>query len=132
MFMIRYVLAWIPMLAIAIANGTLRQLTFAKVLSEPHAHQLSTITGSIFLGAFIWLVIRNWPPSSSSQALLIGFVWVSLTIAFESFMGFALQHRSLSQVLHEYNLFIGRVWLLFLVWLAVAPWLFFRLRSKLA
>jgi hypothetical protein len=123
------VLAWIPMLAIAIANGALRQLIFAKRLSELHAHQLSTITGSVFIGAFIWFIIRNWPPSSSRQAHLIGCVWVSLTIAFESFMGLALQHRALSEVLHEYNLFAGRVWLLFLVWLAIAPWLFFRLRS---
>ena len=130
--MIRYVLAWIPMLAIAIANGALRQLVFAKSLSEPHAHQLSTITGSIFIGAFIWFVVRKWPPSSERQALSIGLIWVSLTIAFESFMGLALQHLTISQVLHEYNLFAGRVWVVFMVWLAVAPWLFFRLRSKIA
>jgi hypothetical protein len=55
-------------------------------------------------------------------------VWALLTIAFESVMGLALQHRTLAQVLCEYNVLEGRVWLLFLVWLAVAPWLFFRLR----
>jgi hypothetical protein len=126
--MIRYVLAWIPMLVIAVANGALRQVTFAKVLSEPHAHQLSTLIGSACIGAFIWFVIRTWPPFSSSQALLIGLVWVLLTVAFESFMGLVLQHRPLSQVLHEYNLLAGRVWVLFLIWLAVAPWVFFRVR----
>ena len=127
--MIRYVLAWFPMLVIAIANGALRQLTYARVMSEPHAHQLSTIIGSVCIGAFIWYVIRTWPPSSSRRALLIGFLWGLLTVVFESFMGLILQHLSLQQVLHEYNLLAGRVWTLFLIWLVVAPWLFFRIRQ---
>ncbi len=128
--MIRYVLAWFPMLVIAIANGALRQLTYARVMSEPHAHQLSTIIGSVCIGAFIWYVIRTWPPSSSRRALLIGFLWGILTVVFESFMGLILQHLSLQQVLHEYNLLAGRVWTLFLIWLVVAPWLFFRIRQE--
>jgi hypothetical protein len=127
--MIRYVLAWFPMLVIAIANGALRQFTYARVMSEPHAHQLSTIIGSVCIGAFIWYVIRTWPPSSSRRALLIGFLWGLLTVVFESFMGLILQHLSLQQVLHEYNLLAGRVWTLFLIWLVVAPWLFFRIRQ---
>ena len=116
------------MLVIAVANGALRQLTFANVMSELHAHQLSTLIGSVCIGTFIWIVIRNWPPSSSRQALLIGLVWVLLTVTFESFMGLVLQHRPLQDVLYEYNLFAGRVWILFLIWLGVAPWAFFRIR----
>ena len=127
--MIRYVFAWIPMLVIAVANGALRQLTFARFMSEQHAHQLSTIIGSACIGVFIWFIIHTWPPSSNKQALLIGLLWGLLTVAFESFMGLVLQHLSLAQVLHEYNLLAGRVWSLFLIWLVVAPWLFFRIRQ---
>ena len=126
--MLRYVLAWFAMLVIAVANGALRQTTFGKVMSELHAHQLSTLIGSVLIGAFIWFVVRIWPPSSSSQALLIGFVWLLLTVAFETFMGLVLADQPLSAVLHEYNLSAGRVWVLFLIWLAVAPWVFWRLR----
>ena len=125
--MIRYLLAWFAMLVIAIANGALRQATFAKGMPELRAHQLSTLTGSVLIGLFIRLVIRRWPPSSGCQALSIGFVWLVLTVAFEFFMGLVLLHRPLAQVLHDYNLFAGRVWVLFLVWLTVAPWVFFRL-----
>jgi hypothetical protein len=128
--MFRYALAWIPMLVIAVANGTVRQLTFGKVMSEPHAHQLSTLIGSFCIGAFIWLVVRTWPPSSGRQALLVGLVWVLLTVAFETFMGLVLQHRPIQDVLYEYDLSAGRVWTLLLVWLGVAPWIFFRIRRK--
>ena len=126
--MFRYVLAWIPMLVIAVANGAVRQLTFGKVMSEPHAHQLSTLTGSFFIGAFIWFIVRIWPPSSGRQALLVGLVWVLLTVAFETFMGLVLQHRPIRDVLYEYDLSASRVWPLFIVWLGVAPWIFFRIR----
>ncbi len=128
--MLRYVLAWIPMLVIAIANGALRQLAFARVMSEPRAHQLSTLTGAIAMGAFIWFVVRFWPPSSGRRAALVGLAWVTLTVAFEFFMGLVLQHRSLTQVLHEYDLPAGRVWPLFLLWIGVAPWVFLRIRES--
>jgi hypothetical protein len=126
----RYVLAWFPMLLIAIANGALRQTTFAKVMPELRAHQLSTLIGSVLIGLFIWFVIRTWPPSSGRQALRIGLVWLLLTVAFEFFMGLVLTHKPLAQVLNDYNLFAGRVWSLFLIWLALAPWVFFRLRGS--
>jgi hypothetical protein len=128
--LIRYVLAWFPMLLIAIANGALRQTTFAKVMPELRAHQLSTLIGSVLIGLFIWFVIRRWPPSSGRQALRIGLVWLLLTVAFEFVMGLVLTHKPLAQVLNDYNLFAGRVWSLFLIWLALAPWVFFRLRGS--
>ena len=127
--MTRYVLAWVPMLVIAVANGALRQATFAKVMPELRAHQLSTLIGSVLIGLFVWFVVRTWPPSSGREALLIGFVWLLLTVAFEFFMGLVLAHRPLSQVLRDYNLFAGRVWVLFLIWILLAPWAFYRLRN---
>jgi hypothetical protein len=117
------------MLVIAVANGALRELIFAKVMSEPRAHQLSTLIGSVFMGLFIWLIVHIWPPSSGHQALLVGLIWLGLTLVFEFFMGLVLQHRPLAQVLDQYNLFAGRVWVLFLTWITLAPWLFLRLQN---
>ncbi len=126
--MFRYLLAWVPMLVIAVANGALRQATFAKVMPELRAHQLSTLLGSVLIGLFVWLVVRRWPPSSGRQALLIGLVWLALTVAFEFFMGLVLARRPLAQVLHDYDLLAGRLWVPFLIWLLLAPWVFYRLR----
>ena len=127
--LVRYVLAWVPMLMIAIANGALRQATFGKVMPELRAHQLSTLIGSVAIGLFIWLVVRAWPPSSGRQALLIGLVWLILTVAFKFFMGLVHAQRPLAQALHDYNVLAGRVWVFFLIWLTLAPWVFFRLRG---
>ncbi len=113
------------MLFIAIANGAIRQFTFGRVMPELRAHQLSTIIGSVLMGSFIWFIISLFPPISSKQALSIGVIWLCLTVVFEFFMGLLLSSKSLSMVLNDYNLLEGRVWLLFLAWIAVAPWLFY-------
>ena len=126
--MLRYVLAWFPMLILAVANGVLRQATFAKTMPELRARQLSTLIGALVIGAFIWFVIRRWPPSSSRQASMIGVLWLVLTVAFEFFMGLVLAKRPLAQVFGDYNVLAGRVWVFFLIWLTLAPWLFYRLR----
>jgi hypothetical protein len=126
---VRYLLAWFALLVIAVANGALRQFTFGKYMSELRAHQLSTLIGAVLIGVLVWLLVGKWPPSSGRQALLVGLMWLVLTVAFEFFMGLVLAGRPLSQVLHDYNLFAGRLWVLFLVWLTAAPWVFYRLRA---
>jgi len=45
----KYLLAWIPMVVIAIANGAMREALFTKSLGALRAHQLSCATG-IFVG----------------------------------------------------------------------------------
>ncbi len=122
--MLRIILIWLVMLLIAVGNGALRELTYGRAMRELRAHQLSTLIGSIAMGVFIWFVIATWPPPSGSAAIGMGMIWLGLTVAFETFMGLVLQKRPLAGVLAEYNLRAGRVWVLFLLWLAVAPWLF--------
>ena len=123
--MLHYLLAWIPMLLIAIGNGALRQLVFARIMPELRAHQLSTLTGAFLIGAFVWLITHVWPPNSGHEAITIGMVWGCLTVAFEFLMGLAVLKQPLTKVLADYNILAGRVWVLFLIWLALAPWLFF-------
>lgn len=129
MSMWRYVAAWFPMLAIAIANGALRQAVFAPRMSELRAHQLSAVTGAILIGVFIRFVIRRWPPPSGAAALGVGLLWLAMTVAFEFFMVLVLMNQPIERALADYNLFAGRVWMLFLTWVAAAPWVFWRLNA---
>ncbi len=117
------------MLVLAIANGALRQILFGKMMPELRAHQLSTLTGSIVIGGYIWFVIRKWPPTSVLAAIWTGVMWLALTVAFEFFMGLVLAGRPIQQVLSDYNVLAGRVWVFFLIWLALAPLFFYKLKS---
>ena len=125
----KYVLAWIPMVFIAIINGAIREGWYGKHLSELQAHQVSTVTGVLLFGVYIWVLIRIWRPASAGQALTIGLVWLGMTVAFEFLFGHYVAKRSWSDLLHDYNLFAGRVWLVVLAWVTIAPYLFYRLQQ---
>jgi hypothetical protein len=125
--MLTYFLLWFPMLLIAIGNGTLREFVFKKYVSDLTAHQLSTIILIIFFGLYIGFAINRFPPASSRQAILIGFVWVVLTLIFEFGFG-RYRGSSWPQLLEDYNLLKGRIWILIPLWLAIAPYIFYKLR----
>jgi hypothetical protein len=123
--MLKYVLAWMPMVPIAIANAALRQLWYGKYVAELRAHQISTATALLFFSLYIWVVIRRWRPASAGQALIIGVLWLMLTIAFEVLFGRYVAGLPWSRLVHDYNLGAGRVWVLIPLWLLVAPYVFY-------
>ncbi|MDP2365724.1 MAG: hypothetical protein Q8M94_18395, partial [Ignavibacteria bacterium] len=55
----------------------------------------------------------------------VGIVWLFLTILFEFGFGHYVMGNSWQKLLHDYNLAEGRVWSLFLVWLVIAPFIFY-------
>ena len=124
--MLTYFLLWLPMLLIAIANGALREFVFKKYVSNLPAHQLSTITLIILFAVYIGFVINRFPPASSRQAIFIGLVWVVLSLIFEFGFG-RYRGRSWPQLFEDYNLLKGRIWILIPLWLAIAPYIFYKL-----
>lgn len=123
----KYVLAWFPMVVIAIANGLLRESWYGRHLSELAAHQVSTLTAVILLGVYIYSVVGIWRPASAARAIAIGVLWLSMTIAFEFIFGRYLAGHSWDRLLHDYNVLAGRLWPLVLVWVGVSPYLFYRI-----
>jgi hypothetical protein len=125
----KYVLAWFPMVVIAIANGALRVAWYGKQMGELQAHQLSTLSGVVLLGIYIGVVIRIWRPETPGHALRVGLLWLGLTGAFEFLFGHYIVGHPWSKLFHDYNIFAGRVWIVVLIWVTVAPYLFYRLRK---
>jgi hypothetical protein len=123
--MTKLVLAWFPMLLIAIINGAIRDFTYKNRLGDLRAHQLSTLTGSILMGIYIWGFLRLWPLASDSQAIMVGLIWLCMTVIFEFSMILFIQKKPLGHALADYNLLAGRLWVLFLLWILIAPYIFF-------
>ncbi len=125
----KYLLLWLPMVPIAVLNGALREKWYGKRISELRAHQVSTLIGILLFGLYIWWVVRLWPPQSGREAIVLGLVWLVLTIAFELLFGHYVAGHPWSRLLRDYNLLAGRLWILILIWIALAPYLFFRLQG---
>jgi hypothetical protein len=130
-FMIfKYFLLWFPMVIIGILNGSFRQFGYAPFMSELAAHQLSTIIGIIFFGLYIWFISRVWKIESAGQAWIIGSLWLGMTILFEFGFGHYIMNHSWGKLLFDYNILAGRLWSVILVWIWIAPRIFFRFRSQ--
>ncbi len=126
----KYLLLWLPMLLIAFANGALRETWLRKHAGELPAHQISTALLVLLFGVYIGIVVRVWPPASAAQALAIGLLWLGLTLAFEFLFGHYASGRAWNALLHEYDVLAGRLWVLVPLWVAVAPYVFYRLRQQ--
>ena len=127
-FMFKYILLWFPMLVIAIINGSLRDLWYKKYVGDLAAHQISTFTLILFFAVFIAFVFQKYSPASSTRAVLIGVVWVVMTLLFE--FGFGRWRRnSWEKLFEDYNFLKGRLWVLIPLWIAIAPYVFYKWKS---
>ncbi|WP_374340893.1 hypothetical protein [Azonexus sp.] len=129
-FIVKMFAAWCAMLLVSVANGGLRELTYGRHVDELTAHQLSTATGIVLLGLVMRAAISRWPPPSRRSAVLLGAGWAALTVAFEFlFFHFVAGHSWLA-LLDNYNIGAGRIWVFVVLWVAIAPSLFFRCRRS--
>lgn len=117
------------MVALAILNGAIREKLYGPSMRELSAHQLSTFIAIVLFGIYIWTLANIWPIDSPTQAIVIGGLWLIMTIAFEFIFGHFVAGHPWSKLLADYNLIKGRVWLLVLVWTTIAPYVFYRIRA---
>ena len=129
---VKYILLWLVLAIIAIINGMLRETTYGKFLSELSANQISTVTGILFIGIFIFFIHRIWPIKSKNQSWIIGFSWLLLTVAFEFIFGHFVAGNSWVRLLSEYNILAGRLWILFLTWITILPYVIFKFSPKVS
>jgi hypothetical protein len=114
------------MVLIAVANGTFRQAVLLPRLGDSLARQLSTISLLLLFALYTGVVFRIWPLASARLALGVGLAWLALTLAFEFGLGYYVSHLAWRDMLAEYDLASGRLWVLVPVWVAVAPYVFYR------
>src|SRR5690348_9366233 len=119
---------WLAMLVISIINGGLRDFTYGKHMAELHAHQLSTVISVLLLGLVMWLFTRHYPSASAKQAWLLGTLWAGLTLAFEFLFFHYVGKHSWPELLANYDVLHGRVWVFVVMWLFIAPYVFFVVR----
>jgi hypothetical protein len=117
----RAVVTWLLLLVGAIANGALRQAVYAASMSELAAHQISCFTGTTLFAILIWAATRRWPFRSRRQALLVGGFWLAMTVAWELLFGHCVFGWPWQRLLHDYEFWTGRLWVVVLASLVLLP-----------
>lgn len=114
---------WLILLALAFANGAIREIWILPKAGEPGGHALSSVTLCLAILLLSWFTIAWIGPLSSRHVWTIGGGWVALTLAFEFLAGHYVFGNPWSRLLADYNIFRGRIWVLVIVTTACAPWL---------
>ena len=114
---------WIALAVTATLNGTIRTYGYGTLMSEKTAHQISTVTGLLLFAGVMYLFLRFSPFEYERRDLiLIGIMWVVMTIVFEFVFGHFVFGNPWSKLFHDYNILEGRVWILVPIWTAIGPY----------
>jgi hypothetical protein len=124
----RALLVWLGLLLIAVLNGALREAVLIPVGGERSGHVVSTLMLCAAIAAAVYLTIPWIRPERAAEAFLIGLAWLTLTLAFELGFGRA-RGRPWAELLADYDILHGRIWVLVLIVTALAPLVAARARS---
>ena len=127
----KHILWWFIFPFVGILNGVLREATYKNFVGDLTAHQISTVTGLLFFGIIFYFIFKKWEIKSVKHAILIGLIWLGLTILFEFGFGHYIMGNSWQKLLHDYNIAEGRVWSLFLMWITIAPFVFYKMFNRI-
>jgi hypothetical protein len=117
----RWTAAWLGGTVLAIGNGVAREALYADRVGDLAAHQISTATFLALFAAYFAALERRWPIATTRRAVEIGATWVLLTVGFEFGFGHWVDGKSWSELLENYDLASGHLFVLVLLWVGVGP-----------
>jgi len=124
----RALAVWLGILLLANLNGAVREFWLIPAMGQTAGRAVSTVALSVLVFLITWLTVGWIRPASTGDALLIGVVWLLLTLAFEFLVGHYVFHKPWTELTEDYNVARGRIWPLVLVVVLFAPLWTARLR----
>jgi len=111
---------WLIILILAVINGIIRDYTYKS-------HPLSSLILSIviFLITFLFLKVGTYSEDTKTY-LLLGLMWVILTVAFEFLFFHYITNHSWEELISNYNIIQGNLWIIVVISTGIAPWLMSR------
>jgi hypothetical protein len=119
--LLRAAAIWFVLLAAAVTNGAVRVVWIIPRTGESAGHVISTLLLCAAIAALSWVTIRWIGPDARAAALIVGLLWLVLTLAFEFGAGHYLFGTPWPALLADYDVRRGRIWPLVLVVTFLAP-----------
>lgn len=118
------ILVWVILAILTILFAIFREAVFipATGMDSTLARAVLLPVAMIYIFAITFVFLKKTGHTYSSRdALMIGLLWLVLTIAFEFTFGTLVMGNSLATLLADYNIFSGRTWSIFLLAIFLAP-----------
>lgn len=130
MYLLRSIIIWLLIIFVESIHGAIRQLFLAPIVGDFPARRIAVFTGIVLI-FLVTLVFIRWINAPNGRALLlIGFIWVCLTIFFEFSLGSFVFNYSWERMLEDYKVARGGLMAFGLLFMLVTPYLTDKLRKK--
>ncbi|AMM40951.1 conserved hypothetical protein, membrane [Candidatus Desulfofervidus auxilii] len=113
---------WFILVVAAILNGAFRESFITSKVGEQVGHVISTVIFICVILVVTYLFLSNLKINyTKTDLLLIGALWLILTILFEFVFGHYVMGHSWNRLFADYNILKGRVWSFVLLTTFIAP-----------
>lgn len=109
--MVRPLIVWVLLALLAVSNGMVREAVFTPAWGPAAGHVISTFILATLILIVSAMSLRFLQIESPSRAWVVGLLWAVLTLAFEFLAGHYLFGNEWEKILHDYDVFAGRVWI---------------------
>jgi len=127
--LIKAFLVWVLIAVAEVINGILRVRLLNRRVGDHRARQMGVFTGSAILLAIAWLLTPWIRPSSASQALGVGFMWLVLMLASKIGFGRLVFRASWDRIAGDFDFRKGGLLSIGMGVLFLAPFLTAKLRG---
>lgn len=121
-------LIWLAIIPLAILNGGLREMVIVRLIDAKYALPLSGVLLCLMIFILCYALIPKIGKGIAMSYLIIGLLWIELTISFEFALGL-LMGSSLDELITAYDITTGNLWLVVVLFTGVAPWLTAKMRK---
>ena len=119
---------WLVLIAAEIVHGIFRAIALVPVVGEFRSNQIGVFTGSVIILAIAYFIIRWIGAQRPNELLLVGLIWLVLTVAFEFLFGRFVVGLSWERIASDYNVLNGGLLPLGLLFLFFSPMIALKLR----
>jgi hypothetical protein len=131
MLILKVLAVWLLILVCAVVNGAFREGVLVPRFGSLPAYVVSGVLLSLCIVAVSTALVSWFGQLPVSSYLLLGILWLILTLAFEFGVGHFLRHKTWPQLFEAYTFQGGNLWPIVLIVTTLAPLLAAYLRGLL-
>jgi hypothetical protein len=126
---LRALAVWCLLVVLAVLNGGVRDIWLSPRLGDPIGRGISTLALCALILLASWATIEWIGPATRRDTIVVGAMWLALTLVFEFGVGHYGLGKPWRELLADYDLSRGRIWIAVLVVTLFAPSWAARLRG---
>lgn len=125
---LRSLAIWFVLIVAEIVHGILRAIILVPMVGEFRSNQIGVFTGSAIIVVIAYFTIRWIGARRPNELLLVGLIWLVLTVAFEVLFGRFVVGLTWERIASDYNMLNGGLMPLGLLCLFFSPMIASKLR----